>query len=100
MRDVLAYGSTAGELSAHHQIGADIAKDARRRKAEACLFAAGAFLLALCMPASRGWAVRGPGEASPIPIVGLCPLGEKLGLFVSLRHPARPHRLGLPGRSG
>jgi hypothetical protein len=52
MRDVLAYGSTAGELSAHHQIGADIAKDARRRKAEACLFAAGAFLLALCMPVS------------------------------------------------
>ena len=40
--------ATANDLSAQHKaIRADIAKDARRRKAEAWLFSAGAFLLAL-----------------------------------------------------
>jgi acyl transferase domain-containing protein len=40
--------ATASDLSAQHMaIGAGITKDARRRKAEAWLFSASAFLLAL-----------------------------------------------------
>jgi hypothetical protein len=40
--------ATASDLAAQHKaIRADIAKDARRRKAEAWLFSVGAFLLAL-----------------------------------------------------
>jgi hypothetical protein len=40
--------ATASDLSAQHKaIRSDIAEDARRRKAEAWLFSAGAFLLAL-----------------------------------------------------
>jgi hypothetical protein len=40
--------AAASDLSAQHKaIGAGIAKDCRRRKAEALLFSAGAFLLAL-----------------------------------------------------
>jgi type VI protein secretion system component VasF len=40
--------AAADDLSPQHKaIRADIAKDARRRKAEAWLFSAGAFLLAL-----------------------------------------------------
>ena len=40
--------AAASDLSAQHKAnGAGIAKDARRRKAEALLFSAGAFLLAL-----------------------------------------------------
>ena len=40
--------ATANDLSARHKaIRADFAKDARRRKAEARFFSAGAFLLAL-----------------------------------------------------
>ena len=40
--------AAASDLSARHNaIGAGIAKDARRRKAEVLLFSAGAFLLAL-----------------------------------------------------
>ena len=40
--------ATANDLSAQHKaIRADIAKDARRRKVEAWVFSAGAFLLAL-----------------------------------------------------